>query len=265
MSLEKPMPVLLIEDNEYEVENFKNYLNQRNDVNLIKTTALSYEGIEFTKAYMPEGIILDLELHNGEGSGLNFLEEIAKLKLDFKPLIVVTTNVSSEIIYNRIRELGVDFIFYKKQKDYNPEIVINSMISLRPILYTNKESINTTKDTTETAMEREQRIKDKINNELDLIGIANHLKGRDYLFDAIYYLLTNDEDGDSVFYYLANKYKIGNSSVSRAMQTAINHAWRMSPVEDLLVHYKARINIETGVPSPTEFVYYYKEKIKKLL
>lgn len=49
------------------------------------------------------------------------------------------------------------------------------------------------------------------------------------------------------------------------MQTAINHAWRMSPVEDLLVHYKARINIETGVPSPTEFVYYYKEKIKKLL
>jgi len=48
------------------------------------------------------------------------------------------------------------------------------------------------------------------------------------------------------------------------MQTAINYAWRISPVEDLILHYKARINYETGVPTPTEFIYYYADKIRKL-
>lgn len=266
MNKEKPMPILLIEDDESEVNNFKEYMETRDDVKLVKHTNSSYEGLEYVKKYIPEGIILDLELHKGEGSGLSFLEEIRKINLDFKPLIVVTTNVSSDIIYNHIHTLGVDFIFYKKQADYNPEIVINSMIPLRETLYSNKGNNAKIKTTTETPAEHEERIREKINSELDTIGISSHLKGRKYLFDAILYLLEKDKDNNiSVFNYLANTYKIGNSSISRAMQTAINHAWRKSPIEDLEKHYKARINFETGVPTPTEFIYYYAEKIRKFL
>ena len=265
MNKQKPMPILLIEDDEYEVNCFKEHMKNREDVQLVKYTNSSYEGLEYVKKYIPEGIILDLELHKGEGSGLSFLQEMKKLKLDFKPLIIITTNVSSDIIYNHIHALGVDFIFYKKQADYNPEIVINAMASLRETLYSNKLNIAKTKTTTETPIEHEERIKEKIESELDLIGISNHLKGRKYLFDAIFYLLDNNEDNESVFYHLANTYKIGNSSISRAMQTAINHAWRKSPIEDLIVHYKARINYETGVPTPTEFIYYYAEKIRKFV
>lgn len=158
MNKDKPMPILLIEDDEFEVKSFKDYMNNREDAQLVKFTNSSYEGIEYVKKYMPEGIILDLELHKGEGSGLKFLEEIEKIDLDFKPLIVVTTNVSSEIVYNHIHQLGVDFIFYKKQADYNPEIVINAMVSLRGTLYANK---NNKIKTTETPIEHELRIKEK--------------------------------------------------------------------------------------------------------
>ena len=56
------------------------------------------------------------DLHKGEGSGISFLEELQKLKLDFKPLIVVTTNVSSKIIYRRIRDLGVGFYLLQETK-----------------------------------------------------------------------------------------------------------------------------------------------------
>lgn len=51
----------------------------------------------------------------------------------------------------------------------------------------------------------------------------------------------------------------------RAMQTAINNAWRSTSIDDLMMHYKARINYETGVPTPTEFIYYYRDKIKENL
>ena len=59
--------------------------------------------------------------------------------------------------------------------------------------------------------------------------------------------------------------KFGNSSISRAMQTAINYAWRISSIDDLMTYYTARINHQTGVPTPTEFVYYYADKIRKYL
>ncbi len=265
MEMEKPMTILLIEDDEIEVNKFKEYVETRNDVKLVKTTNSSKDAIESAKTYIPEGIIVDLELHKGEGSGLDFLEKLQKIKLDFKPLIVITTNVVSEIIYNHVRKLGADFIFYKKQNDYNVETVINSMTSLRETLNTYKISYLKNVTTIETPYEQRERIMEKINNELDLIGISNHLKGRKYLCDSIYYLIEHHKDNESVFTFLSSKYKIGISSVSRAMQTAINHAWRISPIEELMLHYKARVNYETGVPTPTEFIYYYADKIRKFL
>ena len=265
MEIEKPMTILLIEDDEFEVNKFKEYVNTRNDVKLVKVTNSSKEAIESVKDYMPEGIIVDLELHKGEGSGLEFLEKLQNLDLDFKPLIVITTNVVSDIIYEHIRKLGADFIFYKKQNEYSAESVISSMTSLRETLYNSKINVLKRDIVKETPNEQKERMLEKINTELDLIGISNHLKGRKYLCDAIYYLIEHNKDNESVFNFLSNNYKIGISSVSRAMQTAINYAWRISPIEELMLHYKARVNFETGVPTPTEFIYYYADKIRKFL
>ena len=49
------------------------------------------------------------------------------------------------------------------------------------------------------------------------------------------------------------------------MQTAINYAWRTSAPEDLEMYYTAKVNYNTGVPTPTELIYHYKQKIIKNL
>ena len=49
------------------------------------------------------------------------------------------------------------------------------------------------------------------------------------------------------------------------MQNAILYAWRISSIEDLTKYYTAKVNYETGVPTPNEFIYYYVNKIKKSL
>ena len=80
------------------------------------------------------------------------------------------------------------------------------MTSLRETLYNIKTNSQKMQETVETPIENENRIKDKVNAELDLIGISNHLKGRKYLFDAIFYLINNEnKDNSSVFYYVSNK------------------------------------------------------------
>lgn len=263
----RPMSLLLIEDDEFECKNFKDYVETLENVKLIGITNSSDEGIEYFKTHVPEAIILDIELHKGQGSGIDFIEKIKKYINGFRPIIVVTTNASSNILYDKLHEEGIDLIFYKKQKDYSPKLVISSLLSLRKTLY--KFNISNSNDAvfTETIADRENKISNKIDSELDLIGISSHLKGRKYLHDAIMYLLKEkeDEQRESVFNYLSNVYKKSSSSISRVMQTAINYAWRTSAPEDLEVYYTAKINYNTGVPTPTEFIYYYAQKINKTL
>ena len=193
------------------------------------------------------------------------MENIKKYTNEFMPIIVVITNASSSVLYDKLHDEGVDLIFYKKQSDYSPKLVVSTLLSLRKSLYKHNTTDNTDSVYIETEADRKEKISTKINAELDLIGISSHLKGRDYIYDGIMYLIENNEnkDNDSVFNYVASLYKVTSSSVSRVMQTAINYAWRNSSPEDLEVHYTATINYRTGVPSPTELIYHYAKKIAK--
>ena len=255
------MKLLLIEDDAEECKIFKNIEEKRTDIKLVAITDSDIEGIKYVKEFHPEGIILDLELNKGSGTGtgFNFIEELNKLNLKDRPKIIVTTNICSDTVYDFLHKSKIDFIFYKKQNNYSQENVINTILLLRE--YKNsiiREVIN--KDEKE-----KDKITEKINNELDLIGIPTYLQGRKYLFDSIYYIIENENNGKktNTIQYLVKKYKKPNSTISRAMQNAILHAWRVSPLEDLTTYYTARINYETGIPTPTEFIYYYVDKIKK--
>lgn len=262
----KPMKILIIEDDIVQCNSFKNYIDKRNDVCLVGITNSSKEAIELVKRHTPEGIILDIELNKGQGSGISFLEKMKEYMVEFKPIIVVTTNSSSEILYNKLHEDGVDLIYYKHQIDYSVQFVISEVISLRKSLYKYNNINNQNKNIMiETVAERENRISDKINSELDLIGISSHLKGRQYIYDAIMYLLEDNKNtsNETVFNYLAKIYKKSSSSISRVMQTVINYAWKTSCPDELEVHYTAKVNYNTGVPSPTELIYYYANKIRK--
>ena len=254
------MKLLLIEDDVKEHDIYKEIEKTRNDIKFIAMTNSDEEGINIVEKYKPDGIILDLELTKGTGTGFNFLEKLNKLKLKNKPKIIVTTNICSESVYEFLHENNVDFIFYKKQNDYSQDKVINTLLLLKG--YSNN-IVKVIKDEKEC----KNIIDEKINKELDLIGVSAHLQGRKYLHDEIYYIIENYNNTDKIttMQYLVRKYKKSNSTISRAMQNAILHAWRISPLEDLITHYTARINYETGVPTPTEFMYYYANKIKKQL
>ncbi len=258
----KPMKLLLIEDDVKECNIYNEMAKLRTDIELVAVTNSDIEAIKYVKKYLPEGIILDLELTKGHGTGFDFLKDLKLLKLNNVPKIIVTTNVCSDSVYEYLHENGVDFIFYKKQENYSQEKVINTLLLLRQYKNSKLQEINIESD------KRDQEIiSDKINEELDLIGISTHLQGRKYLHDAIQYVIENENENNkiTVVQFLVNKYKKSNSTISRAMQNAILHAWRISAIEDLNTYYTARINYETGVPTPTEFIYYYSNKIKKLI
>ena len=259
----KPMKILIIEDDIADCNNFINCIKNRKDIELVAVTDSDVEGLKYVKAKHPEGIVLDLELNNsssGNTDSFEFLSKIKELKLNYEPIIIVTTHVNSKRTYDILHRNGVDLILYKDHPKYSCDHVLNKFINLR------KSPIEKTVKSIEDEIEdNENKISNCIYHELDLIGVTANLKGRQYIHDAILYLIKNENSDINVIQYLTKVYKKSGNTITNGIQNAIIHAWRVSPIEDLTTYYTARVNYETGIPTPMEFIYYYVDKIKKLI
>lgn len=259
----KPMKILIIEDDINDCDNFINCIKSREDVELVALTDSDVEGLKYVKLKRPEGIVLDLELNNsttGNTDSLEFLLNLRKLNLNYQPIVIVTTHVNSKRTYEILHRNGVDLILYKDHPTYSCDYVLNKFLNLRELAP--KQTVNTLK---EELKESENRISDCIYHELDLIGVTAKLKGRQYLHDAILYLIQNENNTTNVIQYLTKVYKKSGNTITNGIQNAIIHAWRVSSIEDLTTYYTARVNYETGIPTPMEFIYYYVDKIKKMI
>lgn len=259
------MKILILEDDPMDCKKFVDCINNRNDFELIATTDSDEEALRYVASKEPDGIILDIELNNsisGNTDSLDFLKNLKSLNLEYQPIIIVTTHVNSKRTYDIFHKNGADIILYKDHPSYTCNQVLNKFLALRDSSQT-KSSLETFKD---NIIKTENKISDYIYKELDLIGVTPKLKGRQYIHDAILYLIQNSNNSDiSVVQYLTKIHKKSSNTITNGIQNAIIHAWRISSIEDLSVLYTAKVNYETGIPTPMEFIYYYVDKIKKLI
>ena len=258
---DKKMKILVIEDDINDCNNFIECVKNRNDIEIIASTDSDVEGLDIVRRFKPEGIILDLELNNsktGHADSLEFLTNIKKIGLNYQPIIIVTTHVNSKRTYDILHRNGVDLILYKDHPQYSSNYVLNKFINLRKI-----ETEFTLETVNEKEQEKDNKISELIYKELDLIGVITKLKGREYIHDAILYLIQNPSSDTNVIQHLTKVYKKSGNTITNGIQNAIIHAWRVSSIEDLTTYYTARVNYETGIPTPMEFIYYYVDKIKK--
>ena len=260
---QKPMKILIVEDDANDCNNFMNALKEREEFELIAMTDSDIEALKYVRMKHTEGIILDIELNNsvtGSSDSLEFLDSLKDLKLPYQPIIIVTTHINSKRTYDLLHRKGVDIILYKDNPTYSSEYVLNKLLALRE-----SSPVSTLNILKEELIDNEKKISDQIYHELDLVGVTPNLKGRQYLHDAILYLIQNPESDLNVIQHLTNVHKKAGNTITNGIQNAIIHAWRVSSLEDLSMHYTAKVNYETGVPTPMEFIYYYVDKIKKLI
>lgn len=257
----QPLTVLLIEDDQDTCIRFKEEMEKIENMTLIGITNNSYRALELIQEYKPDALILDLELNQGVGNGLQLLEDLHHLSLPHTPYILVTTNNSSGTTYQYARQHGTDFIMCKYQEGYSEQKAVEFLSMMSSIILANrKESKATTANGEETPNQKKQRLRRMISRELDCIGISQKSIGYKYLIDAI--LLIIHEPIPNITSVIAQHYEKTSASVERAMQNAINRAWNTMDINDLLTLYTATIHSSKGVPTITEFIYYYANKIK---
>ena len=79
------------------------------------------------------------------------------------------------------------------------------------------------------------------------------------------FLIQNKNGDESLIQYLSNIHKKSSSTITNGIQNAIIHGWRVSAIEDLEKNYTAKVNYQTGIPTPMELIYYYESKVKKMI
>lgn len=260
--MQRELSILLIEDEPSECLAISQCIDNLDDVQLVGITNNSQRGIELICDTLPDAVILDLELHKGSGNGLSFLQKLRELNLRTVPYILVTTNNTSTVTYELARQTGADFIMTKWQGDYSGENVVGFLRSIKSTIQrkAKMEGISLDLSTTESPIQIRKRLEKRINKEMDLIGINPKAIGRKYLIEAIQLIINRQIR--RITFVIATSNGKSEPSVERAMQNAINRAWHTADTDDLIRLYTANISSDKGVPTITEFIYYYAEKIK---
>ena len=135
---EHTLRVLLVEDDATSCMEINDYISRLDDVTLVASTNNASTAIEYMKEFLPDAVILDLELHQGGGDGLFFLAQLQQLELSKHPYILVTTNNSSNITYESARQLGADFILAKYQENYSAQYVVEFLRIMKKVIFSEK-------------------------------------------------------------------------------------------------------------------------------
>lgn len=253
--MEHNLMILIIEDDEIACEELRRYIDQTPDIQLQNVTNNSEEALTMVRAGLPDAVILDLELHYGGGNGFLFLDGLKKLHLTYHPYILVTTNNSSVITLEQARAMGADFIMAKYESQYSAQYVVEFLRMMSKAIMTNSSSLSSSSSSERSEEEQTRILTQRIHRELDFVGISPKAIGYQYLTDAI--LLTMKHPQPNLCRKLSEKYHKSDVSIERAMQNAINRAWRTSDPDDLLEHYTARVRSDKGVPTLMEFISHY--------
>ncbi|MBR1598651.1 MAG: response regulator [Lachnospiraceae bacterium] len=259
--MNRELNVLVVEDDEEVCACYRNYATATDKLTIVACVNDSEKAIELLQEYLPDAIILDLELDKGKGSGIDFLKSMKKLSLPYRPFVVVTTNNSSQMTKEIVRSMGIDFFFSKHQKGYSEKEVLEFLESMKDEIQEMFKKADKNYDITDSVKTREKLIRAMITKELDYIGINPKAVGYKYLTEAIYAVINGEERSLPVV--VGEIFKKTSSSVERAMQHAIDRAWKVTDPDDLLKYYTPRVDPRRGAPTTTALVYHYANKISE--
>lgn len=248
--------ILIVEDDEKDSKALAEEINAHADkLCLAGISKSSSNALSFIRNHSPHAVILDLELQEGSGDGMEFLDKLRSTVLNRKPYIVVNTYNASKITIDVAKKMGADYAFAKWQKGYSPKMVINHLLLVMPAILGSKEE--PAEPLTEE--QTENRMRKFVQDEFIKLGLNVKNAGFEYLVEAVILAAKGENQGWGKI--IGEKAGKSESSVTHAMQYAINNAWSNANIDNLRKYYTAPLRKDRYVPTANEFVFYFKQKL----
>lgn len=241
--------ILMIDDNVKLIEAVKEYFKNNEKVNITMEAHDGLEGFEVLKNHQDEYDIILLDLIMPKKDGIYVLEQMKENGID-KKVIVETSYNASEVI-REVSEFGVSYFILKPFELTDLEKKIIDLFRKK-----DEKSIDFYNSNLQVS----------ISKMLHNLGIPSHIKGYQFLRDAVCLVFENPEmiGGITKELYpeLANKYDTTVSRVERAIRHAVEVSWNRGDLKLMETIFGHSVDIDKAKPTNSEFIVTIADKLR---
>ncbi len=254
--------VAIVDDNERMVNLLSDIMKEDKDIEVVGTAGNGIDALSIIKDKSPDIVLLDLIMPKLDGLGV--MEKVRNGN-DYKktPAFIVITAIGQEGVTENAFELGANYYI---MKPFDNDMILTRIKQIKGVLH-NKlvEPLKATAfENKQQYMER--NLESDVTNIIHEIGVPAHIKGYQYLRDAIMMSVNDTEMLNSItkllYPSIAKRHKTTPSRVERAIRHAIEVAWsrgKMDTIDDLFGY---TVNNGKGKPTNSEFVALIADKIR---
>lgn len=260
--MRKKINVLIADDNKDFCDIISEYLQKQEDIDVVGIANDGLEVMDMIYTTQPDILVLDIIMPHLDGLGV--LEKLNSSDMEVIPKIIVLSAVGQDKITQRAISLGADYYIVKP---FDLEIFVKRMrelildesteIEKRPLIASNVSQIGSTKNSS---------LESGVTNIIHEIGVPAHIKGYQYLREAIMMVVNNIEllSGITKELYpsIAEKFNTTPSRVERAIRHAIEVAWNRGRIDTINKLFGYTVHDEKGKPTNGEFIAMIADKLR---
>ncbi|MCP3806890.1 sporulation transcription factor Spo0A [Paenibacillus sp. Lou8.1] len=256
--------VLLADDNREFTNLLAEYISDQEDM---EVTGIAYNGEEVLQRIaesrnIPDVLILDIIMPHLDGLGV--LERLREMNLTPQPKIIMLTAFGQENITQRAVQLGASYYILKP---FDMEVLANRVRQLvGPQLVSSSLVTISSMRSNVVPMGKTKNLDASITAIIHEIGVPAHIKGYQYLREAITMVYNNIEILGAItktlYPAIAEKFKTTASRVERAIRHAIEVAWTRGNIDSISHLFGYTINISKSKPTNSEFIAMVADKLR---
>lgn len=252
----------IADDNELMVHLLSDIVTRDDELQVVGTAHNGEEAYEMIKTKEPDVVLLDIVMPKLDGLGV--IDKVKRDKtLKKSPTFIMISAIGQERVTEDAFKLGADYYI---MKPFDKDVVVKRIKMVRrqenrKVFHMRRTS---SYETYETAVRKslENRVTDMIHE----IGVPAHIKGYQYLRDAIIMSVNDIEMLNAItkilYPTIAKKYQTTSSRVERAIRHAIEVAWSRGKMETIDQLFGYTIHNGKGKPTNSEFIALLADKIR---
>ena len=236
--MEHRKTVLLADANEEFRTVLREMLETTEEFKIAGTTGDGAEALRLLETLHPDLVVMDVVLPGLDG--LSLLRQIGQRGLPMPKVILLSAFCSDQVV-GEAMSLGVSYFL---PKPCEIDALMERMHSVfgRPV----------------TPAEQATALKNMVTAVIHEIGVPAHIKGYQYLREAIIITINDMEVINAVTKVLypavAKRFNTTPSRVERAIRHAIEVAWDRGDLETLQKYFGYTVSNSKGKPTNSEFV-----------
>ncbi len=251
--------VLIADDNLEFCNILQDYLSDQPEFDVVSVAHNGVEALKHIEDYSPDVVVLDIIMPYLDGIGV--LEKLTQE--DNAPQIVVLTTLGQESMTKRAVELGAAYYILKP---FDLEVLntrIKQLFESAPAVSRSRNHHNSNSGMSAI---KPKNLNVEVTNVIHQMGVPAHVKGYQYLRDAILLVIEDVSLLGAVtkelYPLIAEKYETTPSRVERAIRHAIELSWDRGNVEMMNKFFGYTINIQRGKPTNSEFIAMVADKLR---